>query len=93
MPRSNAGGSSRRKLEFTAKLSEAAFALETRFALGGILTPNLGDHTPHGRANLKIMKGLVALIDRHRDDVAGFDPERPLEFLGVPDTVAAPWNN
>ena len=60
-----AGASSSRKLEFTAKLSEVAFAPEPRLALGGILTANIGDHTPHGRANLKIMKGLVSWMEKH----------------------------
>ncbi len=65
-------------LEFTAKLSEVAFAPEPRLALGGILTANIGDHTPHGRANLKIMKGLVSWMETHRDNIDGLDPERPL---------------
>ncbi len=73
-----AGISASHRLEFTAKLSEVAFAPEPRLALGGILTANIGNHTPHGRANLKIMKGLVSWIETHRDDVAGLDPERPL---------------
>ena len=73
-----AGVSSSRKLEFTAKLSEVAFAPEPRLALGGILTANIGDHTPHGQANLKIMKGLVSWLEKHRDDIDGLDPERPL---------------
>ncbi len=65
-------------LEFTAKLSEVAFAPEPRLALFGILTANIGDHTPHGRANLKIVKSLVSWMETHRDAIAGLDSERPL---------------
>jgi len=60
--------------EFRAKLSEVAFAPLPRLALGGILNPNIGDGTPHGRANLRIMEGLVAWMGEHRDGVSGLDP-------------------
>ncbi len=53
-----AGNSWSRELEFTAKLSELALAPEPRLAFGGILD----DNTPHGRANLKVIRGLVAWI-------------------------------
>ena len=66
------------RAEFTAKLSEVAFAPEPRLAFGGILTPSIGDDTPHGKANLKIMKGLVAWMEEHREAIAELDPDRPL---------------
>jgi hypothetical protein len=64
--------------EFPAKLSEVAFALEPRLALGGIFHANIGDRTPHGRANQKIMKGLVSWMQMHADEVPKLDPDRPL---------------
>ena len=67
-----------RNSELTAKLSEVAFAPRPRLALGAIVSPTIGDGTPHGKANQEIMKGLVRWIDRHRDEIAGLEAERPL---------------
>jgi hypothetical protein len=64
--------------EFFAKLSEVAFAPEPRLALGAIFSANIGDRTPHGRANQKIMKGLVSWMKMHAGEVPKLDPERPL---------------
>jgi hypothetical protein len=66
------------KAEFSAKLSEVAFAPRPRLAFGGIVSAGIGDRTPHGRANLKIMKGLIAWMEEHRAEIKGFDPGRPL---------------
>lgn len=47
--------------EFLAKLSEVAFSSAPFLAIGGgILTRNTGDGTSHGKANERIMRGLVA---------------------------------
>ncbi|MEM7201187.1 MAG: hypothetical protein AAF628_13015 [Planctomycetota bacterium] len=64
--------------EFTAKLSEVAFAPEPRLSLGGILSANIGSDSPHGRANLKVMEGLVEWMSKHRAEIEGLERERPL---------------
>lgn len=64
--------------EYRAKLSEIAFALAPRLAFGGILTDGIGNPTPHGQANLMLMKGLVAWMDAHRTAIAGLDAGAPL---------------
>lgn len=65
--------------EYRAKLSEVAFARRPRLALrGGILNANIGDDTPHGRANLRLMRELVEWIDAHRAEIHGFDATLPL---------------
>lgn len=64
--------------EYRAKLSEVAFAPRPRLALGAILDRNIGDATPHGRANLRIVKGLVAWMEAHAGEIPGLDLERPL---------------
>ncbi len=63
--------------EYRAKLSEIAFAPAPRLAFGGILTDGIGNATPHGQANLKLVKGLVAWMDTHRAEIAGFDAGAP----------------
>jgi hypothetical protein len=64
--------------EYRAKLSEIAFAPAPRLAFGGILTDGIGNPTPHGQANLKILKGLVAWMDSHRAAIAGLEAGAPL---------------
>lgn len=67
------------ELEYRAKLSEIAFAKQPRAALAAsIVAPNIGDKTPHGRANLRVMRGLVGWMDAHRSEIAGLDAARPL---------------
>jgi hypothetical protein len=63
--------------EYRAKLSEVAFAPAPRLAFGGILTDGIGNPTPHGQANLKLVKGLVDWMDAHRGEIAGFDAGAP----------------
>ncbi len=65
-------------LEYRAKLSEIAFASVPRLAFGGIINENIGNATPHGQANLKLMKGLVSYMDAHRREIPRLDPARPL---------------
>lgn len=64
--------------EFPAKLSQVAFAPEPRLALGDIFFANIGDATPHGRANRKIMEGLVSWMKKRADDIPKLAPDRPL---------------
>jgi len=67
------------ELEFRAKLSEIAFSEEPRLSFGPITNPTIDDaNSPHGRANKRIMKGLVAWMEAHRADIAGLDTARPL---------------
>lgn len=65
------------ELEFTAKLSQIAFSSEPRLGMLGILGPNLGDSTPHGRANLRFVKGAIEWMKAHEDEIEGFDSSRP----------------
>lgn len=64
--------------EFTAKLSEVAFAPEPRLALGGIFSPNIGNRSPHGVADAEIMKRIVKWMRANADEIAELDDERPL---------------
>jgi hypothetical protein len=67
------------ELEFRAKLSEIVFSRDPKLAMtGGILSEGIGDSSPHGQANLRIMKGLVAWMSAHQAEIAGLDPARPL---------------
>jgi hypothetical protein len=67
------------ELEFRAKLSEMAFSRDPKLAMtSGILSEGIGDSTPHGRANLRVMQGLVAWMSAHRTAIAGLDTALPL---------------
>ena len=67
------------ELEFRAKLSEVAFSEEPRVCFGSILNPNIADATsPHGRANKRVVEGLVRWMDARRREIAGIDVARPL---------------
>lgn len=67
------------ELEFRAKLSEIAFSSYPRLALcSGILSENMGSNTPHGRANLRVIKGLVCWMGKHADQIDGLDDSEPL---------------
>jgi hypothetical protein len=65
------------ELEFRAKLSQVAFASYPRLALDGIFSGNIGDQTPHGQANLRVIQGLVEWMDAHQSEIEGFDVGRP----------------
>ncbi len=65
--------------EFRAKLSEVAFSSAPSLAMaGGILAKNIGDRSAHGRANERIMKGIVRWMEEHSDTITGLDPNLPL---------------
>jgi tetratricopeptide (TPR) repeat protein len=66
------------ELEFRAKLSEVAFAPEPRLALNGIIDANIGDSSSHGKANLRIMHGLVQWMSIHSAEIHGFDASSPV---------------
>jgi hypothetical protein len=65
-------------LEYRAKLSEIAFAPLPRLAFGGILNVSIGNKSPHGQANLKLVKGLVSWMEAHEEGIEGLDRKRPL---------------
>jgi hypothetical protein len=64
--------------EFRAKLSEIYFADDPFDALRAIFAQNIGSGTSHGKANLKVMKGLVKWINGHRKEIRAFDLNRPV---------------
>jgi hypothetical protein len=65
-------------LEFRAKLAEVAFAPRPRLALEAIISPNIGDASPHGQANARIMQGLLAWLAAHASEIGHCDPRAPL---------------
>jgi hypothetical protein len=66
------------ELEFRAKLSQVAFAPAPRLTLNGIIDANIGDSSPHGQANLRIMKGLVQWMSAHSTEIHEFDRASPV---------------
>jgi hypothetical protein len=64
--------------EFRAKLSQVAFGPLPRLALDGILDANIGDPTPHGRANRRAMEGVLAWMTSQAGEIAGLDRAAPL---------------
>lgn len=72
-----AGGSTADK-EFRAKLSEVAFAPRPRLTLGGIISETIGDQTPHGKANERVMKGLLAWMQLHAAEITNLDAKAAL---------------
>ncbi len=64
--------------EYTAKLSEVAFAPEPRLALSNLIGPSIGNSTNHGKANLRVMKGIVKWMSEKKGEIAGLDMKRPL---------------
>jgi len=66
-------------LEFTAKLSEVYFSERPFLSIQTMLGANRGGTTPHGIANLRVIKGLVNWMEAHQDEIAGFDPQSPTQ--------------
>jgi hypothetical protein len=64
--------------EYRAKLSEIAFASHPKVNLGGIISSNAGDDTPHGKANLRVMQGLDRWMRGHASEIARLDASAPL---------------
>ena len=64
--------------EFRAKLSEIAFAERPKMVMSAIVHPNIGDATPHGRANARLMLGLIRWMRAHGSEIRGFDGKVPV---------------
>ena len=64
--------------EFRAKLSEIAFAERPKIVMSSIVHPNIGDATPHGRANARVMLGLIRWMRAHASEVHGLVINRPM---------------
>jgi len=62
------------ELEFRAKLSEVQFAPGPKGSLGSILSP-VGGSSAHGKANERVLRGIVAWMDAHAAEISGFEPE------------------
>ena len=65
-------------LEFRANLSQIAFAPEPRLDAARMFDANIGDATPHGQANQRIARGVVAWLSAHASEIDGLDRSRPL---------------
>lgn len=70
-------GQPQAEAEFRAKLDEVTGARLPRLAMTAILSPNIGDSSPHGQANRRIMIGLNRWIRRNGRSIAGYDPATP----------------
>jgi hypothetical protein len=46
--------------------------------MSSIVHPNIGDATPHGRANARVMLGLIRWMRAHGAEIAGFDAGQPV---------------
>ena len=68
------------ELEYRAKLSELEYADYPELALANLFSANMGDGTPHGIANLRLIKGLTAWMGAHAGEIPGFDPAKPAEL-------------
>ncbi len=67
------------KKEFLAKLSEVAFSSFPKLAIGGgILSSNIGDDSAHGKANERIMRGIVRWMGKNRESIEGLNSNLPL---------------
>jgi tetratricopeptide (TPR) repeat protein len=68
------------ELEFRGKLSQVAFAPIPRLAFGGLFIDPAatGAESPHGRANRRIMQGIVAWMKAHLGEIAGLDADKPM---------------
>ena len=66
---------------FTGHIEVSEFLKQATLFLaigGGILSRNIGDGTSHGKANQRIMKGLVEWMTENRASIANLDPDIPL---------------
>lgn len=66
------------ELEFRAKISQVIFSDWPRLTLGSIINPNMGDGTPHGTANQRLMEGVVDWMEAHASEIEGLDADTPL---------------
>ncbi|HEY2898625.1 MAG TPA: hypothetical protein VGJ12_15910 [Gemmatimonadaceae bacterium] len=77
--------SSAKNLEYQAKLSELAFAPLPKLALAGILGANTGDDTPHGIADARIMREMLAWMRHHGFSEGAADLPLPLQIPKLTD--------
>jgi hypothetical protein len=54
-----------------------SLAAHPRLAMTAILTPNIGDASPHGQANRRIMMGLARWIRQNGAFISGYDARTP----------------
>jgi len=67
------------ELEYRAKLSEVTFSREPLLVFGAIFDSSIGlAGDPHGMANERIMKGLIAWMQLHTGEIEGLDSAHPL---------------
>jgi hypothetical protein len=59
--------------EFRAKIEEVSHADRPKLAMTAILTPNIGEESPHGQANRRIMVGLDRWLRRNARSISGYD--------------------
>jgi len=64
--------------EFRAKLSEIAFAAHPKIVMSSVVHPNIGDATPHGRANARVMLGLIRWMRANASSISGLDVHTPI---------------
>jgi hypothetical protein len=77
--------SSAKNLEYQAKLSELAFAPLPKLALAGILGANTGDDTPHGIADARLMRELLAWMRHHGFSEGAGELPLPLQIPKLTD--------
>lgn len=65
------------ELEFRAKLSELSLADYPRLALSNISAVNVGDGTPHGNANARILTAYRDWIGAHAAEIPNYDASAP----------------
>jgi hypothetical protein len=63
--------------EFRAKVDEVAGAGHPKLALTAILHPNIGDRSPHGISNRRVMLRLIKWVRANGSSIAGYDPTMP----------------
>jgi hypothetical protein len=64
--------------EFTAKLAQVEFGPRAQTAFRGIMTPSVGDGTPHGQADEHVLRGLMDWMARHASHIEHLDRGQPL---------------
>lgn len=65
-------------LEYRAKLSEIALCPYPKYMLvRQVLGHNIGAKSPHGQANLKVVKNLVQWVEKNQTIIQGFDQQIP----------------
>jgi hypothetical protein len=66
------------ELEYRGKLSQIALADAPRPSLQSVVDFTIGGSSPHGKANEKLVKGLVAWMEANRGAIQGLDPSLPM---------------